>query len=184
MLMFCLSMLETEEDKITFERLYIEHKAAALQSALFVCNHNQSIAEDAVQDAFMQIIKGWKKYTQNSCNKWRSLIVIIAKNKAIDIMRRENRKVDWDDYAETAPDGEDKAAEAILAEKEDIDALSDHVSQLPDIYRIPLELQFVHDLGNQEIAKVLGISANAVGVRLHRARAMLGETIRKERAEQ
>jgi RNA polymerase sigma-70 factor (ECF subfamily) len=48
---------------------------------------------------------------------------------------------------------------------------------LPERYREPMLLRHVRDLSYQEIASILGISENAVQVRIFRARQMLRESL-------
>jgi hypothetical protein len=47
MLLIYLSALDTEEDKITFESIYNEHKKAAMKAAMYVSGGNVMLSEDA-----------------------------------------------------------------------------------------------------------------------------------------
>ena len=51
--------------------------------------------------------------------------------------------------------------------------LRNAMSQLPEKYRRPLELFYFADLSAEEIARILGISPNAVRIRLSRGRTVL-----------
>jgi RNA polymerase sigma-70 factor (ECF subfamily) len=60
-----------------------------------------------------------------------------------------------------------------LERKELREALRVAVAELPDIYRQVFTLRDLEELHVEETAQALGITANAVKVRLHRARIML-----------
>jgi RNA polymerase sigma-70 factor (ECF subfamily) len=47
------------------------------------------------------------------------------------------------------------------------------IDQLPETYRTVLMLRDIEELDTPEVATMLGISANAVKIRLHRARQAL-----------
>jgi RNA polymerase sigma-70 factor (ECF subfamily) len=181
MLMFYLAALDTEEDKRTFEDIYTRYEIVALRVALRVSHNNHAIAEDAVQNAFMQIIKDWEKFLETPCDKWRSRIVIIVKNKTIDIMRKEKKFVPLDDYSELS-DGEPDLS-VVFERKDDAEFLRTCVAKLPDIYKVPIQLRYFHGLNNSEIATVLGITPHNATVRISRALTLLCEIVKKEGAD-
>ena len=51
--------------------------------------------------------------------------------------------------------------------------IQEFIDRRPTDYRIVIRLSEIKDLKNQQIADVLGISVDAVKIRLHRARARL-----------
>ena len=57
--------------------------------------------------------------------------------------------------------------------------LLEEISRLPEKYRRPIELYYLAGLSAKETAKALGISANAVGIRLNRGRKMLKERLQE-----
>jgi RNA polymerase sigma-70 factor (ECF subfamily) len=176
MLAFYPSALESDEDKITFERLYTEHKALALRVA-FRVTRNEALAEDAVHDAFAKVIAGWEKFLLVPCNKRRSRIVIIVRNSAIDIMRKE-RGLNFEKLDKNLP-SDDVGLDAVLERQSNSEYIRRCIDQIPEIYKAVLILRFFQDLSNGETADVLGISANAVGVRILRAKAMLKTILEK-----
>ena len=54
---------------------------------------DDALAEDAVQDAFVKIIKHLDDLGEIKCHKTKSFIVIIVRNSAIDILRKEKRQM-------------------------------------------------------------------------------------------
>lgn len=73
-----------------------------------------------------------------------------------------------EDVATPIPTGEDRDGPAFAA-----------LAQLSQADQEVLRLVAWEELGNQQIAAVLGITANAVAIRLHRARARFAEALAK-----
>jgi RNA polymerase sigma-70 factor (ECF subfamily) len=68
--------------------------------------------------------------------------------------------------------------ESLSAEREAIrnemnECIREFVGKLPTDYRTVIVLSEIKDLKNQEVADILGLSLDAVKIRLHRARARL-----------
>lgn len=170
MLMFYISALETDEDKETFTQIYEEHKTAAMKAALRKCG-NQDFAEEAVQETFLQIIRGWEKFLRIPCNERRFFIVRVVGYRAIDIMNRESAYVSMLDEDAVASDGE--GPDDLVERWSDVDFAAKCMGKLPESYKTVLELRFRHGLKNREIARLLGISENNAAVRFSRAIAKL-----------
>lgn len=176
MLVFYLSMLDNEEERQTFAAIYEEWKRDFLHVALRITG-NQVMAEDAVHNAFIAVIKNKEKLFRLPRCKWRSWIVIVTKNKAIDLMRGEQRNAGLPK--------EDIPVEAIgcidiselVSGEESYRHLIECVSKLPEQYRIVFQLRYVHELNNKEIAEQLNISPNIIAMQLYRAKKVLREML-------
>lgn len=71
-----------------------------------------------------------------------------------------------------APDPEDQVSRRELAR-----LLESAVDRLPENYRVVFALRELEGLDGNEVADTLGITAESVRVRLHRARAMLRDEL-------
>ena len=60
-----------------------------------------------------------------------------------------------------------------MQEEEIREALRSAIAELPDIYRQVFTLRNLEELNVEETAQALGVNANVVKVRLHRARILL-----------
>lgn len=170
MLMILLSALESDEDRQKFIALYEEHHARMERTAMRILKE-QCDAEDAVQNAFVQIIRHFDTACSLPCEKLPFWIITIVKNEARLILRRERKTVpleDWDDFAESAED--------VLRYRE----LVALFAQLPESYRMVLEWKLLLGCSDQEIAKRMGLSKTAVSTRASRGRALLREIIGRE----
>ena len=78
MLFMYLSMLETEDERFAFEKLYEKARHTCLHVALAITK-NQAMAEDAIHNAFLYAIKNKEKIFALPCGKLKSYIVLITK---------------------------------------------------------------------------------------------------------
>ena len=91
MLSYLLAALESEEDKRRFTELYEENHVRAEQTALRILRDPHD-AEDAVQNAFLQVIHHFDEISEIPCKKLGFWIISIVKNEALMILRGANRK--------------------------------------------------------------------------------------------
>ena len=66
-----------------------------------------------------------------------------------------------------------------LVMKETIEDIKRALDRMPDRYRTPLELRLVYGCSNKEIAEILDITPNLVGVQLVRARNMISKFLKE-----
>ncbi|MEY8386511.1 sigma-70 family RNA polymerase sigma factor [Oscillospiraceae bacterium 38-13] len=170
MLAICLAMLGTEEDQRRFTRLYEAHEKKMYAVALRVLG-DQTRAEDAVQQTWLQLLRSWTRVSALPWEETEGYAVTAAKNAALDILRAERKTVpfpeDWDPPVQE--EGQTEYAYLISL-----------IRSLPDIYRRVLELRFVEEQTNREIARRLHIRESTVAVRVLRGRTMLKERLEKE----
>lgn len=170
MLSFFLTTLESPEEKKKFRELYEQYHVLAEQTAIRILN-NQHDAEDAVQSAFVQVIKHFDKIYEIPCKNLPFWIISIVKNEALMILRKRKRIVQLEDCDSFAADAEDIFG---------YDELVQLFSRLPETYRAALEMKFLLDYSGKEIAQRLGISETAVNTRISRGRVLLKDIIEKE----
>lgn len=174
MLAFYLNMLETQEDKDKFEYLYTKY-APLLKHVAYQKLHDEKLAEDAVHNAFLNIIKSFTKIGDPTSHKTRHFLVVVTEHAAIDILRKErpSTSISYEEMEPllfVSPDMLDRIA---------VQELAQIIANMPETYRTVLELRAYHDLSEKQIATVLGISYAAVRKRLERARNLLAEAIQK-----
>lgn len=143
-------------------------------------------AEDLTQEVFMKVNRSLKQFQGNSSlSTW---IYRLATNSALDRLRsrtfRQNEQKislsDVDDVSEAEEKDIQAQEKELSAEREAIrnemnECIREFVDKLPENYRTVIILSELKDLKNQEIAEILGISLDAVKIRLHRARIRLKE---------
>ena len=179
MFLIYISMFETETERQSFATFYEKVHLKCFHVAMSITKE-KTLAEDAVHEAFIKFIEKKEQFFSLPCNKQESLIVIITKNKAIDILRKE-RKPTMDIVDEY---GDEFIASDFDIEKdyETAEAYSKLVSlveALPEIYKTVFYMKYVQDFSNGEIAELLSVTKDVVGVRLNRAKSKLAKILMK-----
>ena len=75
-----------------------------------------------------------------------------------------------------------ESAERALERQETRAMLRRAIADLPDSYRVVLMMRDIEDLSTRDVAEALGITDNAVKLRLHRARQALATLIKRRLA--
>ena len=143
-------------------------------------------AEDISQNVFLKIHAGLKDFRgEASLSTW---IYRIATNTALDRLRNRSfsQTAQVASYAEAPSDAShesavtdpagnalEPSAESSFIRSEMNECIKTYVDALPESYRTVLALSDLEGLKNQEIAEILGLSVEAVKIRLHRARREL-----------
>ena len=98
MISAALAVLETEEQRNALSALYNENEERYLKAALSKL-HNLQDAEDAVQEAFLQIASNPELFFKVEPKQRAYYAYIIVRNVAVDLFKSKN-KVVFDEYNE------------------------------------------------------------------------------------
>lgn len=175
MLTLCLMLLEGEEDRALFVRFHAKYEKKLYAVALKILGSG-ALAEEAVQESMVKIavhFETFRKIYEKNCNEIAPWCITLVKRAALDLLRRERRSAPLDE------DWEPPARES-TEEESAYRCLVELIRAMPETYRTALELKFVLEWSNREIARALNISENAAAVRIARGRAMLIERLREE----
>lgn len=169
MLMMYLQMLDTPEEKVRFEEIYLKYRSVMYHVAEGVL-HNGQDAEDAVHNAFLRIIKRFSRFQETPVKDLAPQVIVIARNEAISLQRKKKDSVpleDWDGFAETT--------EAVS----NYNSLVEAFTRLPTTYRAAMEMKLL-GYSDGEIAIRLGLSKTAVSTRISRGRQFLRDIVERE----
>ena len=133
---------------------------------------DSAAAEDVTAQAFERAYKRRSRFDARRGSP-RAWLFGIARNAALDELRRRKRVETTEFPAPSSAPGPDEAAE-LAAER---DAVRRALGTLPAKDRELIALKYHADLANGDIAAVLGINANHVGTLLHRAMTKLREAV-------
>src|SRR6185295_22622 len=152
--------------------------------------HDEEDARDALQDAFISAYRARQQFHADArVSTWLHRIAV---NAALMKLRSKRRKTetsiddllpafrdDGQHYAESLVSWTEPA-DVALGRKETADFVREAIAQLPDSYRLVLLMRDIEGRDTEETARELGITANAVKIRLHRARMALRKLIAPE----
>ena len=172
MLVFYLSLLETESDKVRFTQIYVAYEKKMYYVALQILNSREK-AEDATHDAFIKVIKHFetcKAISEEDLPKW---LITIAKHAALDIIKKENHTISIEDESLISFSYSNDTPTDFVS----FDDIVSKIKALPEIYREILELKLVLEWSDKEIAQKLQLNPNTARSRIMRGKELLRETI-------
>lgn len=170
MLVYYLQMLDTPEEKVRFEQIYLKYRGLMYRVADSILRNRQD-AEDAVHNAFLRIIKHFKKFQTTPVEDLAPQVVVIARNEAISLLRKRKGDAPLEDW-----DGLAASSESVS----DYHALVDSFTRLPQTYRAVMEMKLLLGCSDGEIAAKLGLSKTAVSTRISRGRQLLRDVVERE----
>ena len=170
MLTMYLAMLGSEEDRERFTLLYEAHEKRLYAVALKVLR-DPTRAEDAAQQTWLQVLRNWERINALDWDSAAKYLVVAARNAALDMLKKERWNTsmpeDWDPPAPEDGQGE-------------YQRLVELIRSLPEAYRRVLELKFVEEGTNQEIARRLGLKESTVSTKVQRGRRLLLDAMEQE----
>jgi len=146
---------------------------------------DDSEAEDVVQEAYVRAFTNLDQFRgDSSLATWLSRIVL---NEALGRLRRHRATVDLGTIENQLPSQaqiipfptSQLDPERTMAQRE-IQRLVEHaIDDLPEAFRIVLVARTIEGMSVDETAELFGLRAETVKTRLHRARALLKDALRK-----
>jgi RNA polymerase sigma-70 factor (ECF subfamily) len=145
-------------------------------------------AKDASQETFIKVYISLPRLKDPTC--FKAFLRLIAKNEAIDTLRRITRQREHMVSLSSPSDEDDEGGDGMdmLAAEEKVEQVVERafvqdevcraVAQLPEKFRRVLELFYWEDHSCQEIAEILNIPIKTVLTRLYRGRDHLRDHLR------
>ncbi|MBI5248753.1 MAG: sigma-70 family RNA polymerase sigma factor [Desulfomonile tiedjei] len=147
---------------------------------------NREIAEDMVQETYLEALKGFKTFRGDASE--RTWLISILRHKIVDYFRKSSREDLVED--ERSLDGSEDSFDengkwaikplnwkydpkSLLEKKEFWQILKRCLGELPQRMAHTFTLRELEELGSAEISQIVGISLNNLSVVLYRARMKL-----------
>lgn len=177
MLLIYLSALETDIEKKTMEKIYNEYRFMMMGYAMKILK-NQAQAEDAIHNAFIAMINNKEKIFSLTGKDLTVQIVIITKNKCIDILRKDTKvtMLDLDDIAYTV-ESNDKSVEDQIVFLEEYQVIKDCISRLDETSRLVLQMKYVQGLSYKDIGEKLSLTPKHVDTIIARAKSKVRKQV-------
>jgi len=128
--------------------------------------------EDVVQDIFLAVFVGLKKFRCECSLKSWLFTITINKCRTYRYKRMLRLKI-FSKAADKIYCAHSQAADGQLMNSETFNRVRRAVKAMPAKYREPIVLRYLQGLSINESSRILGISENALQVRLNRARKRL-----------
>ena len=160
----------------------VSQYAGTLYRVAFSVLRNPADAEDAVQEAFMRVLR--HRDSLGEVRDQRVWLIRIVWNIVLDRKRRAKTRPETDDVAELArvlPSSGLSAEQIASAAQHHAHVLA-CIEQLPSKERGVLMLSAFEELNSVEIAAVLGITESSVRSRLFRARNLMAGLLNHSRS--
>jgi RNA polymerase sigma-70 factor, ECF subfamily len=173
----------TVDSSETIAALVAEYSATLYRVAYSVVRNNAE-AEDAVQEAFLRVLKHRDKLGE--IRDLRVWLVRITWNVVLDRKRRAKTRPENDDIADFArvlPSGDRAADDEIISSQEHARILA-LIDRLPAKERQALLLSAVEELTTAQIAAALKTTESSVRSRIFRARRELSALLEQEGVSQ
>jgi RNA polymerase sigma-70 factor (ECF subfamily) len=174
-----LVALVARSEQVALAELYDRLGRVAFGVAVRIVR-DESLAQDAVQEAFLAVWRSAPRFVpeRGSARTW---VLTLVHRRAVDLVRREERR--RSDPVERAPEpaGEGIAEDALLRmERERVQAA---LSRLPDQQREALELAYYGGFTQSELAERLGQPLGTIKSRMFNGLSRLRELLAEPEQE-
>ncbi len=159
-------------DGSAFDRIVDEYAADVRVFANRLLGWDGDV-EDVVQEVFLAAFMGLKKFKGHST--LRTWLYSITINKCRSHRRKKMIRLRVFPGNEVKADLAATAPDSMTAG--DFNQVRKAVRSLPAKYREPVVLKYLEEFSTEKICEILGLSSNAIYVRLNRGRAMLKEKL-------
>ncbi len=169
----CLTLIDDEDDRISFEHLYYQYRNMVYAVAYDVLK-NSALAEDACSETFLSIAKVYVKIRDLEPQQLKKYVFITVRNHAFNLCREEKM------HRKVLP-----LNETLMPLKDDvlsqynINFIHECIRKLSDKDREILYLKVTFGFTHREIARHLRISQAAARKRLQSARKNLSKLLKK-----
>lgn len=159
---------------LTLRQLFDAEETPLLRYA-FSLTGRRAIAEEIVQEVFLQLHTHWDDVEQPRAWLFRSV-----RNRSYNHQRKHKNEILTDeDQSDSSTDDQEHAPDALLQRMEAAGYLRLIVEELDEVDRQLLELKYFDDLKYRDISDQTGLSISNVGYRLHHILKELAEKLRQ-----
>lgn len=178
MIILC-DMIDSEKELSKFRRFYETYKNTMYSVSYDITKHEQD-AEDIVAESMIKVISILHKIDKESIGKTKckNLAITIAKNTAIDYVRKKEHEpipVETVEFYQN-----DKSTEELYIDMENYQELIECIGSLEDKYKDVLRLKILYRFSSKEIAVILNITEANVNMRFSRAKKILRERMEEQ----
>lgn len=164
-MLFLVLCTFSEDEQVWIEQLFNENHTL-LYKVSYQLLQPETDAEDAVAQAFLNIMEHFEKISQLPRRDQIPYSVIIAKNASYDILRKKKKMILVEEFYETRTDSGVEEAFFEKFKKEQLAVASEHLEEND---RTLLMFRFGRNMSLKDIAVLMGISEETAKKRSQRA---------------
>ena len=157
--------------RAAMHRLYERYVGYAMAVALRYVPMRDD-AEDVVQDSFIKVFSGISKFEYRGEGALQAWLLRIVTNEAVNFVRQQKRFTIVDEVPDDIEDEEPEVERIPPAE------LTRMIGELPDGYRLVLNMFVFEQKSHKEIAQLLGIKESSSASQYLRAKKLLGKKVK------
>lgn len=150
--------------RAAMHRLYERYVGYAMAVALRYVPMRDD-AEDVVQDSFIKVFSGISKFEYRGEGALQAWLLRIVTNEAVNFVRQQKRFTIVDEVPDDIEDEEPEVERVPPAE------LTRMIGELPDGYRLVLNMFVFEQKSHKEIAQLLGIKESSSASQYLRAKS-------------
>ncbi len=157
--------IDMNVSEISFHNIYQRYAQEVYRFSFWLCG-NSDQAKDITSETFIRL---WTTKNDIIVETVKAYLFTIARNLFLQRQRDRKETVDLDvNMIDPAP-----RPDALTESRLELQNVLAALQALPEVDRAAIIMRAYDDLSYQEIARVLGLSVNAIKVRVHRARLRL-----------
>lgn len=175
-----LILIEDQVGRAQFVRLYNMYNKMVFYVALKIID-SHAIAEETAQEVWIGVARHIAKVSGLPDEETRAYLVTAARNAAFNALEKEKKYAAWEEESFDIAENRSELYELKDGSNSlEYKYLINIVMNLPVKYSRTLELKFVLEWKNNEIAEYLGISQSTVASRISSGRKLIIEKLREE----
>lgn len=176
MLSVYLSLIDSEQGRLTFEKIYNTYRKQMFMVAYSLLQNNAD-AEDVVHDVFLNIISKHLETIEKikSDNDLRNYLLKATKNTALDTIKRKTRRdkiFDNSDLSDVKDISDDSFVEMVSTHLE-YETIVNAIKCMDEKYREVLYYHFIQDMTVKEVSGILDRSISTVKMQIVRGKKIL-----------
>ena len=172
MLGIYLAAIESEEDRVTFAKIYTMYGEKMFKYALDLLKTSKEDAEDALHESFCRIIKALPVPDDPETKAVRNYLFITVHSVCSDMQRKGN-----------VENINTVCADDIVMKKMSYEDIIARVRKLPEDLSKPFMLHYLSELAYGQIGILLNISEAAARKRASRVKGIILDSIKKDGAD-
>lgn len=182
-MLFYINPITLDENNTEFVSELYENNKKVIYDVAYSILKNSHDSEEIVSEVMINVIRNIEKFAALNTNERLAMLITYSKNAAINLYKVKKRRATYEmPFTYINENGESEGIDIkddtaniddVISNKENASIIIKCIKQLTIEQQEVIELVYTLGYSNVETAKILGISSNAVGMRLYKAKKKL-----------